>query len=508
MQSTPHALVQSSMHLDNGQDARMPVLAAALAHRRLVNDNAALRLMRADLLPVVAAVLGEYLGAPGARVSVDEMHERLSAELDEVRDHFDLGNKSAKAYCDDWRDAGLIIRRPALQARGETYELSSEARDALRIVEQLDSPQTTVTESRLVALMAAVHRLALETDTDVTRRLDALMVERAHIDREIERISGGDVEVLDDRRATERLADILLQAQGLPADFARVRARFEELNQELRAGILAVDEVQSTVLDDIFRGVDLIESSDEGRTITAFSSLLRDPEQSSRLDADVTDILDRDFAQGLEPGSRRALRGLVRDLKNGSREVHGVLTDFARGLRRYVYSQEFQRDRVLRVALQEALAAALPASVRSRPFTEIGRELELSAMGWNSVGEVVPHDPSEFDAGESLVEVQTHAVDFAALAVIARETEIDYDELTRNVNDVVRSRGPSTVAEVLNVHEATQGLASVVGLLSLAARFGRVDRDRREQIAWTGAADKHRRTAEIVVHRFTETVPA
>ena len=90
------------MHLDNGQDARMPVLAAALAHRRLVNDNAALRLMRADLLPVVAAVLGEYLGAPGARVSVDEMHERLSAELDEVRDHFDLGNKSAKAYCDDW----------------------------------------------------------------------------------------------------------------------------------------------------------------------------------------------------------------------------------------------------------------------------------------------------------------------------------------------------------------------------------------------------------------------
>ena len=79
MQSTPHALVQSSMHLDNGQDARMPVLAAALAHRRLVNDNAALRLMRADLLPVVAAVLGEYLGAPGARVSVDEMHERLSA---------------------------------------------------------------------------------------------------------------------------------------------------------------------------------------------------------------------------------------------------------------------------------------------------------------------------------------------------------------------------------------------------------------------------------------------
>ena len=58
------------------------------------------------------------------------------------------------------------------------------------------------------------------------------------------------------------------------------------------------------------------------------------------------------------------------------------------------------------------------------------------------------------------------------------------------------------------MHEATQGLASVVGLLSLAARFGRVDRDRREQIAWTGAADKHRRTAEIVVHRFTETVPA
>lgn len=37
---------------------------------------------------------------------------------------------------------------------------------------------------------------------------------------------------------------------------------------------------------------------------------------------------------------RRALRTLVRDMKSGSRDVHWILTEFARGLRGYVHSQE------------------------------------------------------------------------------------------------------------------------------------------------------------------------
>lgn len=485
----------------------MSALASALAYRRLLDDNPTMRFLRADLVAVVAALLGAHLGAPGARIPTEELHERVDADLDMLRDHLDLGTKTAKAYCDDWRTAGFLIRRPAVGSRGETFELSPAAIDALRVLETLREPRSALTESRLVNLAAALHRLAIETDPDVTRRIGALRAERDRIDAEIAHLESGAGAVLEASRAVERVGDVLQQARGLPGDFARVRARFAELNQELRTSILDADDTQSAVLDDVFRGVDLIESSDEGRTFSAFSSLLRDPEAAAALDADIADILDRDFAQLLPAESRRALRTLLRDLKNGSREVHGVLTEFARGLRRYVHSQEFHRDRALRSALQDALAAAVPASRQLRPYTDVGLDLELSAAQRSSVGEVVPHDPSDYDTGAALADAEPATLDFAALAALARETEIDFAELVDNVNDVLADVGPVGIGDVLAAHPATQGVASVVGLLSLATRFGARRPGDVDRVRWRGPDDVERHAA-IDRFVFTERVHA
>ena len=487
----------------------MTAVPAALAITRLMGDSATLRLLRADTIAIAASVLGSQFGgvAAGTRIPSHELYERVEADLEELRDHYDLG-KSAKAYCEDWRSAGFLIRRPSVDARGETFELSPDALTALRMIETLTSPRSTVTESRLVSLASAIRQLAIDTDPDATRRLESLRAERDRIDAEIERVRSGDVAVIDERRALERVMDVLLQAQDLPADFARVRARFEELNHELRSSILDVDDSQSTVLDDVFRGVDLIESSDEGRTFSAFSALIRDPEQSAALDADLASVLGRDFAGELDADTRRTLRTLVRELKHGSRTVHGVLTEFARGLRRYVFSQEFQRDRALKDALQSALAAAVPASRVVRPIHDVDIDIELASLVLSSVGESAVHDPSDFDVGAPLPDDEAIPTDFAELARIARESEIDFVELIGNVNDLVDAgAGEVSVAAVLRAHPATQGLASVIGLLALAAQHGEVHAEEVEQLDWHGT-DGTLRTAAVRRHRFTGRVIA
>src|SRR5699024_5368302 len=141
-----------------------------------------------------------------------------------------------------------------------------------------------------------------------------------------------------------------------PADFARVRARLQELNQALRISILAAADSQSQVLDEVLRGVELIQSSDEGRPFSALSALVREPEQSAAFDYATAAILDRHFSPTLSLATRRSLRTLMRQMKDGSHEVSDILTEFARGLRRYVHTHEFQRDRVMRTLLQEGLA--------------------------------------------------------------------------------------------------------------------------------------------------------
>lgn len=487
--------------------AKMTVMSAksrALAYARTFQDDATVALLRATTAPMIAGVLEEHLGAPGTRLNTEELHELIDADLLELRDEFGLGATTAKGYCDQWREAGYIVRRPSVQTRGETYELSAAGHEALHFLRSLQSPHSAATESRLVSLTSAIHQLAIDTDPDTGRRIEALEEEKQRIEDQISRVRSGQEVVLDRRRAQERVEDILAQSSALPTDFARVRARFETLNQELRASLVASDELPGAVLDDVFRGVDLIESSDEGRTFAAFSALVRNPEQSAVLEDDLAALLRRDFAATLSGTQRATLRTLRRDMAAGSREVQTVLTDFARGLRRYVYSQEFQRDRVLRTRLNEALTAAIGVSLAVKPYQDIGVTFQIPVTPLSSFGALVPHDPAEFDAGEALGEGELGDVDFGALLEKARETEIDFEELRANVSSFFEGEPKMSEASVRLVLEwfpATQGVASVLGLLALAAKNGRVESGLAERLEWVGM-DGVTREALVDTHFF------
>lgn len=493
----------------------MSVLPHALVIRRTVEESATLRLLRSDNLPLAAAILSTYLNSPGTRIDTEELHERIDADLTELRPHLGLSDVRAKVYCDQWRSSGIIIRRPATAGRGETYELSAEGFDALRILDNINVPQVTVTESRLVTLTQALHQLALDTDPDTARRIQALELDRDRINDQIARLQAGEaVPTLTDLQSRERIADILHQAQAMPADFARVRARFSEINQQLRAQILADTTTASEVLDKIFDDIDLIESSDEGRTFTAFSSFIRDPERSATFDDDVAAILDRDFAHNLPLEVKHALRGLVRSMKDGSRDVQTTLTDLARGLRRYVYSQEFESDRVLRAHISAALHAAIPASTVIKPYEAVGVTLERPTLHMSSVGELTLHDPTDFNTGDPLTEASAPPLDLETLKALTRESEIDFAELIDNVNALFAATDPGaqptfSIAEVLAAFPASQGVASVVGLMSLAVRHGLHSPGEAEVVSWVGE-DTHRnrvrRQARIERYEFIRQV--
>ncbi|GEM_PF-3752187 len=90
----------------------MAVLPTALSVRRLLEENATLRTLRADLLPVMVALradllpvmvalLSEHVGSPGARIATDELHDLIDADLQTLREHLPLSSATAKAYCDD-----------------------------------------------------------------------------------------------------------------------------------------------------------------------------------------------------------------------------------------------------------------------------------------------------------------------------------------------------------------------------------------------------------------------
>ena len=91
----------------------MSALVQALRVQRLVREDATLRMLRMDNLPLIVGVLTEHLSAPHATVPTHELHDAIDAELDALRTDLSLTDRTAKAYCEDWRQAGFLIRRPA-----------------------------------------------------------------------------------------------------------------------------------------------------------------------------------------------------------------------------------------------------------------------------------------------------------------------------------------------------------------------------------------------------------
>lgn len=482
----------------------MSVVADTLALLRVWDDDAGWRMLRADNAPVILALLASQFRGDEPRVQAEELYDALDHELDQLRHEGFILPLSGRGYVAAWREAGFLMRRPSDDVRGETFELSPGAQSAMRHIDQVRAPRSTVTESRLASIAQQLNRLAIDTDPDQTRRLASLHAERDRIDAQIERARTGDLDTLGPARAVERVRDILAQAEDVPVDFTRVRAEFDALNHGLRASIVESDAVQKTVLDEVFRGVDLIAESDAGRSFAGFSALVLDPELGAAFDDDVAQILEREFAADLPPAQRRFLRRFITTLKSRSSDIHDVITTFARGLRRYVQSQDFERDRVLAVRIREALAAGLDTSQIIKPYKQIDFSLDLSSVQLTSVGTVTLHDPAEFDAGGPVHTIEVAEANLAAIRLIARETEIDFDELRADVNDLLLSAASCTVGEVLAQHPASQGVASVVGLIALAAAQG-VRTDATERVAWQGG-DGVERSTVVPEHRFTGRV--
>lgn len=472
------------------------VVALASTLRRM-RDDAGLLVLRADLLPVLVAVLHEHLGGTTRVLPAVDLIEALTEDLSELRGAgFDLP-RTAADYVSEWVRQGVLVRR-ASTGRDETVELSPSAQQAVRFVAGLDVPRSSVTRSRLANVADLAGQLARDTDPTPESRLEALVLARDRIDAEIDAVQHGTFTAVADDLARERLDEIIRLAAEIPGDFARVSADFEALNRELRERIINQPGSRGDVLDSIFDGVDLIEESDAGRSFAAFYALLLDPSLSASLDDAVTSIMERDFAATLTRQEAYFLRHLLTALQSESGQVRTVMTGFSRSLRRFVETHAYREHRRLADALAEARSAAFQASRVTRPQDGIGVDLPGSSMALSSIGTWSLRNPADVRTAEPVLARDSGPLDLEALRQQVRESEIDFAELRAAVVDTLDRQPVATIGDVLASHPATQGLASIVGLLVLAESAGSLAAG-VETLTWARGGGQHR---TVRAHRY------
>jgi hypothetical protein len=299
----------------------------------------------------------------------------------------------------------------------------------------------------------------------------------------------------------ERTREIIALADGLTGDFRRVRDQFDQLNRGLRERIMDNDGNRGDTLGSLFAGIDLIGESEAGRTFSAFWRLLTDPEQAATLDQALDSVMSREFVSLLDGKDRRFLLRMTRNLLEQGGAVHEVLQTFARSLRHFVQSREYLEQRRLNQLLKEAQRAALALKDEVKATEALNYSLDLTSAKIWSYSQWGLYDPSLQALPDQMHEGDAPPIDLESVGNLVAQSEIDFRTLKANVREVLTLRAQATIAEVLELFPAEQGLGSVIGLLALGSRHGFRGQS-HEMVNWLGG-DNRARGARIPTLIFT-----
>lgn len=499
----------------------MSGLSRALLNHSLFEEAGALRILRTDHAPYSLGILAEHLGRDTRSRTAADLYDLVTTDLEELRLHGVGLPRTASQYCATWVEQGLLARRASREERTEEFSLTEEAFAALRILDQVHAPQGAVTRSRLTLLTDRLHTLAQETDPDTAHRIEQLRAEQQRLLAQIEAVIEQGSEPIPVAHAVEMAEEIHALALDVPTDFARVRGELERLHRRLRLDLVEHDGPQGEILDQLFLGVDAIEGSEAGRSFAAFHSMLIDPVQEQRFHEAVDALATRSFADAFGRDRLLYLQGYLARLQAESHQVRHAMIDLSRSLREFVRSRQFESFRALADRLRRPQRLALTISPHVRPHTRLDVELTPSGLVPHSVGQLRLHSPSESTAEDPLELADAEVLDLEALRAAIRESEIDMVELADAVDETLSRLGTATLGEVLAEHPATQGLASIVGLLVLAQRHGEPvispdgveagpgedPRPATELVRWrTTSGEPRERAARITAYRFTRPV--
>ncbi len=480
-----------------------PLQYAATSDR--LKDEPAWQLLRANKAPEILALLQFLLHDTDRVLPGSVLTERLTTELGLMRAQgHDLVDK-ATYYIRDWLSEGWLERRLSEGAGEEEYELSTAALDALRIANSLYTQRQHATESRLALVMSGLETLARETDQDVETRLAKLRQDRERINHEIDLVARGEAPILDPERAAERVKEVIGLARELSEDFRRVRQQFTELNRGFREKIIQDEGSRGQVLTELFAGRDVIADSPAGKTFNAFWSLLTDPEQSTTLEGAIDAVTRREFMRLLSREDRIFLTQLSRTLLDGAGSVNNVQTGFAKSLRSYVQSREYQEQRRLTKLLNTAKSEALAVREKLRPEKAIGMDLQLSSASFHSIGRWKPYDPPMTLSTKDMEDADEADVSLATVQDAIEQGEIDFRTLYGNLQAILMQQSQVSIAGLMKTYPPPQGLGTVVGYISIGSRYGVFVDDQTEVVEWTTQAGEQRAAAIPLIYFLAES---
>jgi hypothetical protein len=450
---------------------------------QLRTHHAAWSLLRSPHAPLVLSFLGRVFvdgnsGGQPAGMLAGQLDDELYALNSRLGEY--TFPRSAAAYLDEWAapDKAWLRKYYPPGTDEPHFDLTPPVEQALLWVTDLRTREFVGTESRLNTLFELLRQMVFGADADPERRLTELRRRRADLDAEIARAKRGEVDLLDPVRQRDRYYQFTRNARELLADFRAVEENFRGLDRQLRERIAGWTGTKGELLDDVLTSRSSIAESDQGRSFQALYDFLLSHQRQTEL-ADLLDRLAAIEAIG-KPDAR--LASIHYDWIEAGERTQGTVRLLSEQLRRFLDDQVWLENRRVFDLLRSIEATAL--ALRHAPPPPDPMAIDDIALTVGLPFErplYTPRAEIEIDSAE----ISAGTADFDADALLDL-IYVDREELIDTVRGALRGRDQVGLDQVVAGQPLRQGLAELVGYLSLSdPTFAVVfDAAERDQITW------------------------
>lgn len=455
--------------------------------------HSAWRLLSANNAALVLSFLGRaFVDANASNLPAQRLADELDDELYALNQRFaDDGGaprfpRSAKQYLDDWAapEHGWLRRFYPPGSDEPHYDITPAVAKALAWVDDLRARSFVGTESRLSTIFELLRQMVYGADDDPAARLADLRRRRAEIDVEIAHLEDGGIAVADPVTQRDRYQQFARTARELLADFRQVEENFRDLDRDLREQIALWEGSKGELLDDLFTNRRGITDSDQGRSFRAFYDLLLSAEQQTELSELLTRLHELDSIADLDPRLAR----VHYDWIDASERTQTTVRRLSEQLRRFLDDQVWMENRrVFDLLHNIEVKAVRVRDLGRRAAADEGIRMELDGT---AVPIVLPMErPLYRRSRTSSLEAPPMEAGAAELdrAALFDQLYVDRDALVHTVLERLGPREMIRLDEVVAASPLQQGLAELVGYLSidvpgLALAF---DDDARARIPWS-----------------------
>lgn len=226
----------------------------------------------ADALQALANMLSEHASNDEFGVDVDNTLLQAGRELRQ------------------WIKRGLVIER------GQRIYGTDALSAAITFIGSLENRIMTSTASRLSVVQREIEGLEVSLNPNPVSRMAAIRRNIDALEQELADVEAGNVAVLSDEEAIERIRDVYALATGLRADFRRVEDSWREADRALRQSIVSEQYHRGDIVDRLLDGQEALLNTPEGRVFDGFQQQMRQTVELDNMRERVRNIVSHPAA--------------------------------------------------------------------------------------------------------------------------------------------------------------------------------------------------------------------